>query len=60
MKPDRWQQVKELFQKALERDGDEREAFLAEVCADDTTLRVELESLLAAHEASDGFLGSWR
>ncbi len=54
---ERWNRVKDLFQRALERDPSERQEFLAEICADDTTLRIELESLLASHDASDGFLG---
>jgi Tfp pilus assembly protein PilF/predicted Ser/Thr protein kinase len=43
--------AKELFIAALERDGADREAFLAVACADDAALRAEVESLLRYHEA---------
>ncbi len=47
MTPARWQQVKDVVGDALERaDTAERAAFLARVCADDTGLRREAESLL--------------
>jgi serine/threonine protein kinase len=40
--------VKALFQAALERPADERDAFLAAATGDDAALRREVESLLAA------------
>ncbi|HEV3408664.1 MAG TPA: protein kinase [Chthoniobacterales bacterium] len=47
MTPERWQRVKTTLADALERtDGDEREAFLAVTCADDSALRSEVQSLL--------------
>jgi serine/threonine protein kinase/tetratricopeptide (TPR) repeat protein len=51
MTPERWQRVKELFQSALAQQQDGRAAFLANACADDASLRVEVESLVAAYEA---------
>jgi serine/threonine protein kinase len=48
--------VREVFEKAVELNGEEREAFLDDACADDAALRREVGSLLAADEASDGFL----
>src|SRR5688572_5079517 len=42
--------AKDLFIAALEREGPEREAFLADACGDDTALRQEVESLLHFHE----------
>src|SRR5204862_8020020 len=50
MTPERWQQLKQIFQSALERNPAERSAFLSEACADDPVLRSEVESLIAAHE----------
>src|SRR5579864_1200576 len=47
MTPERWQQVDQLFHSALEREPDERSAFLAEACAGNEELRREIESLLA-------------
>ncbi|HEX8184868.1 MAG TPA: serine/threonine-protein kinase, partial [Blastocatellia bacterium] len=51
MKPSmRWQQVESLFHAALIREGSEREIFLSEACSSDPSIRVEVESLIAAHE----------
>src|SRR3989441_6742834 len=54
MTPERWQQVKQIFQSALERNPAERSAFLNQACADDPALRSEVESLISSHnEAGD-------
>lgn len=45
--------AKEVFLAALERPDQERAAFLAEACANDPTLRHEVESLLQFHDASE-------
>ncbi|HVG26394.1 MAG TPA: protein kinase, partial [Acidobacteriaceae bacterium] len=50
MTPERWQQLKQIFQSALERDPAERLAFLSRACADDLALRGEVESLIASHD----------
>src|SRR5438876_10589268 len=50
MTPERWQQVKQIFQSAIERPPDERDAFLAQACADDPALRSQVESLIASHD----------
>ena len=42
--------AKDLFIAALEREGADRLAFLADACGDDTALREEVESLLRFHE----------
>jgi tetratricopeptide (TPR) repeat protein/predicted Ser/Thr protein kinase len=42
--------AKDLFIAALEREGAERDAFLADACGHDTALREEVESLLRFHE----------
>jgi serine/threonine-protein kinase len=54
--PERWQAVKELLARALERAPGERPAFLKEACGADAALRHEVESLLAAAEDTAGFL----
>jgi serine/threonine protein kinase len=54
MKPERWQQVDDLFQAALEREPEERAAFIQESCAGDESLRRQVEELIAA----DGEAGS--
>jgi predicted Ser/Thr protein kinase len=52
-RPDRWRRINDLFHAALERPADEREAFLAEVCGGDASLRDEVASLVASHERAD-------
>ena len=47
MTPDTWQRVKAVVGDALERERNERDAFVAAACGDDTTLRREVESMLA-------------
>ncbi len=56
MNPDHWQQVKAIFHDASELPRAERAAFLDVACADNTDLRREVESLLAADEPEDEFL----
>jgi serine/threonine protein kinase/Flp pilus assembly protein TadD len=53
---ERWQLVKELFEAALERGPAERAAFLAQACGSDEEVRLEVGSLLAAHEGDSGFM----
>src|SRR5512132_446247 len=50
MTPERWQQLKQLFQSALERKPAERSAFLNQACAGDPALRSEVESLISSHD----------
>lgn len=50
MNSDRWQQIKQVFNDALQREPSARTAFLAEVCADDSDLRAEVEKLLNSYE----------
>ncbi len=47
-----------LFEQALALSPSARAAFLAHVCADDEALRADVASLLAAHDAADGFFES--
>jgi eukaryotic-like serine/threonine-protein kinase len=56
MTPERWQQVKQILQSALERNATERSAFLAQACADDPVLRSEVESLLRSSEDAESFM----
>jgi serine/threonine-protein kinase len=53
---DIWPRVQALFAEAVDRPAGERAAFLDEACAGAPRLRTEVESLLAAHERSGGFL----
>jgi serine/threonine-protein kinase len=56
MKPERWQQVEQLCQAALDRAPDERAAFLKQACAEDTELRREVESLLGYQPRAEQFI----
>jgi serine/threonine-protein kinase len=50
MTPERWQQLKQIFQSALDRNPAERSAFLSQACAGDPALRSEVESLISSHD----------
>jgi len=56
MKPEHWQQLDGLFHAALEREPEERAAFLDRACAGDESLRKQVEALLAAHEEAGSFI----
>jgi eukaryotic-like serine/threonine-protein kinase len=58
MTPERWQQVKHVFNSALEYEPAERPSFLLAACDSDPELRQEVESLLAAHERDGSFIDS--
>ncbi|HKQ75805.1 MAG TPA: serine/threonine-protein kinase, partial [Blastocatellia bacterium] len=58
MDAERWKQIKEVYDRALDLCSDEREDFLVEACGDDEDLRREIETLLAAHENAGKFLQS--
>jgi serine/threonine protein kinase/formylglycine-generating enzyme required for sulfatase activity/predicted esterase len=54
-KPERLEQVKQIYHDALALDATGRADFLAEVCADDEELRREVESLLAYQSQAERF-----
>ncbi len=56
MTPERWQQVKDLLQGALELGSERRAEFLDRACVNDELLRVEVESLVASHEQMGAFI----
>ncbi len=56
MTPELWQQVKDVLDKALDRSGSEREAYLDDACAGQPELRAEVESLLSNHEDAGEFI----
>jgi serine/threonine protein kinase/formylglycine-generating enzyme required for sulfatase activity/pimeloyl-ACP methyl ester carboxylesterase len=56
MTPQRWQQIDQLLDAALEREPSERAAFLDKACAGDEALRREVEALLASDEQASRFL----
>ena len=50
MKPERWEKIQSLFEKALELNPSERENFLKKECSNDKELYDEIMSLLSADE----------
>ncbi len=58
MTPERWQQVEEVLQAALDRSPPERASFLDEACAGDGDLKSEAELLIRAHDEAGDFIES--
>ena len=56
MTPERYQQINQLLDAALERVPEERTAWLAAACGDDAELRGEVESLLLACAQAGSFI----
>ena len=56
MTPERWRDVERLYHAALERDGDQRAAFLTDACKGDPELHREVESLLAYRAKASDFI----
>jgi TolB-like protein/predicted Ser/Thr protein kinase len=55
MTPERWRQITEIFHAARERDPARREAFVAQACRDDPTLRQEVEAMLVGLDDAGQF-----
>src|SRR5688572_26621514 len=56
MTPEKWKKITELMEAALELAPDERQAFLADACRADLSLRGEVEALLSSYNKAEGFL----
>jgi len=57
--PERWQLIKDVFERTLAIPAPERDAYLTSACGADAELRREVDSLMASHEvAASGFLDS--
>lgn len=56
MTPERFQQIDKIYQAALDQDAADRPKFLSNICADDSELRREVESLLIAHDRAGSFI----
>jgi serine/threonine protein kinase len=56
--PERWAQIRQIFDGALERLQQDRAAYLRVRCAGDDELRREVESLLSNYDGSEDFLGT--
>jgi predicted ATPase/serine/threonine protein kinase len=59
MSSERWERTKEILEQALCLAPEERQAYLESACGADADLRMEVGSLIAAHEeAGSQFLGA--
>ncbi|MGH9722219.1 MAG: protein kinase domain-containing protein, partial [Bryobacteraceae bacterium] len=56
MTAERWQQVRKIFDLALDRPPAKREDFLLEACGTDGALRAEVDSLLLSFEEAGDFI----
>jgi hypothetical protein len=56
MTPERWQQVKEIFNSAIAYRPEERGLCISQACSGDEALRSEVQSLIASHERSGNFI----
>jgi Tol biopolymer transport system component/serine/threonine protein kinase len=58
MTPERWKQIKQIFNSAVRYEAPQRSAFLSDMCGDDQALRNEVESLIEAYEKDGSFIDS--
>jgi serine/threonine protein kinase len=56
MTPERWQQVEQLYQEALQQEPSQRSAFLTAACGRDADLYREVESLLRYVPVAEQFI----
>jgi tRNA A-37 threonylcarbamoyl transferase component Bud32 len=54
--PEQWRRVKAVFHAAVEMAEPKRSGFLEQACANDPSLRTEVDSLLATHDLAGDFL----
>jgi serine/threonine protein kinase len=58
MEEDRWRQVDRIFYDLIEQKPEQRASLLDRLCADDPSLKKEVEELIQAYERSGSFLDS--
>ena len=58
MEEDRWRQVDRIFYDLIEQKPEQRASLLDRLCADDPSLKKEVEELIHAYERSGSFLDS--
>ena len=56
MTPERFRQIRNLFEAVVERPPEARDTFFAEACVGDSDLQAEVERLLAAHRRDTDLL----
>jgi serine/threonine protein kinase/Tol biopolymer transport system component len=58
VKPERWRQIDKICSDALRRPPAGRSGFIDEACAEDPSLRQEVEAVLGSVDGDDSFLNS--
>jgi non-specific serine/threonine protein kinase len=58
MEGDRWRQIDKIFHDLIEQTPEQRASLLDRLCADDPSLKKEVEELIQAYERSGSFLDS--
>src|SRR4051812_29043940 len=56
MTPERWKQIEDVFQAAIDLPSGERQKFIAEACAGDEDLREQVEVLIAQSDEAGDFI----
>src|SRR5678815_3116524 len=56
MTPERWLEVKQIFNSAIRLEPTERRAFLSQACGEDASLRKEVETLIESSEKAGSFI----
>ena len=56
MTPERWRQVEEIFQAALDLSPGERTRYVSEVCKEDAELKRDVEVLLSQYDSAGELL----
>src|SRR5690348_12052097 len=56
MTPERWRQVEEIFQAAVDLSPEDRDRYVLDVCANGTELRRDVESLLSQYDSAGELL----
>ncbi|HKR02078.1 MAG TPA: protein kinase, partial [Pyrinomonadaceae bacterium] len=56
MTPERWKEIEEVFQTAIDLPPRERRQYIVEACTGDDTLREQVEALVAQHDEAGDFI----
>lgn len=54
MKPERWQEISRIFNRAISLDAAARSAYVDEKCGTDDDLKAEVERLIESHQRAEG------
>jgi serine/threonine protein kinase len=59
LNPERWHQISRIFKSAISLESEARDAYVANQCAGDESLRSEVEKLIESHRqaSTDNFIG---